>query len=111
MDVHITRDSEGGESDLDTEAERTNKLGCACLVALHSDASSEPGQPGGGTWTFYTGKEHLSEEELANLQAQLADQQTALNQKWDPALLTVDEIRLTPTKQYIRINKFGILWE
>lgn len=51
------------------------------------------------------------QEELANLQTQLADQQTALNQKWDPALLTVDEIRLTPTKQYIRINKFGILWE
>jgi len=51
------------------------------------------------------------QEELANLQEQLTEQKTALIQKWDPTLLNVDEIRLTPTKQYIRIEKFGILWE
>lgn len=51
------------------------------------------------------------QEELTNLQAQLNDQKSLLSQKWDPSLLSVEEIRLTPTKQYIRINKFGILWE
>ncbi len=51
------------------------------------------------------------QEELTTLQAQLNDQKSVLSQKWTPALLTVEEIRLTPTKQYIRIDKFGILWE
>ena len=93
VDVHITRDSEGGESDLDTEAERTNKLGCACLVALHSDASSEPGQPGGGTWTFYTGKEHLSEEELANLPYTLEDSRRLADLVQAEALAAIRTIR------------------
>jgi len=51
------------------------------------------------------------QEELTTLQAQLNDQKSVLSQKWTPALLTVEEIRLTPTKQYIRIDKFGIFWE
>ena len=51
------------------------------------------------------------QEELTNLQAQLNDQKSILSQKWTPTLLAVEEIRLTPTKQYIRIDKFGILWE
>lgn len=30
-----------------------NEVGADCLVALHSDATGS-GEPGGGTWTFYT---------------------------------------------------------
>ncbi|RJQ44141.1 MAG: DUF87 domain-containing protein [Anaerolineaceae bacterium] len=51
------------------------------------------------------------QEELENLQANLADQKAVINQKWDSTSLTVEEIRLTPTKQHIRVDKFGILWE
>ncbi len=66
VEAFISRDAEDGPSDLDAEAALTNSLGCDCLVALHSDATAD-GSIGGGTWTFYTGKDHLSEDELAGL--------------------------------------------
>lgn len=66
VESFISRDSQHGESDLDAEAALTNRLGCDCLVALHSDATPD-GTPGGGTWTFYTGSSHLSSEEKSSL--------------------------------------------
>ncbi len=51
------------------------------------------------------------EEALASLQTQLNEQKDLLTKKWDPTILVTDEIRLAPTKQNIRIDKFGILWE
>lgn len=66
VESFISRDSQHGESDLDTEAALTNRLNCDCLVALHSDATPD-GTPGGGTWTFYTGTAHLSAQELGGL--------------------------------------------
>ncbi|MCC6485800.1 MAG: N-acetylmuramoyl-L-alanine amidase [Armatimonadetes bacterium] len=69
---YISRESQTSASDLDSEAALTNALGCACLVALHSDATAD-GTPGGGTWTFYTGEQHLSAEELESLPYDLKD--------------------------------------
>lgn len=51
------------------------------------------------------------EEALVDLQTQLSDQKELLAKEWDPAALIIDEIHITPTKQNIRIEKFGILWE
>ncbi len=51
------------------------------------------------------------EEALADLQSQLNEQKDLLSEEWDSSTLVIDEIRLTPTKQNIRIEKFGILWE
>ena len=51
------------------------------------------------------------EEALADLETQLNEQKDLLSEEWDPSALVIDEIRLTPTKQNIRIEKFGILWE
>lgn len=72
VESFISRNSQDCESDLDAEARLTNDLGCDCLIALHSDATAD-GTPGGGTWTFYTGEEHLEEEELADLPYNLSD--------------------------------------
>lgn len=66
VESFISRESQYGPSDLDTEADLTNSLGCDFLVALHSDATPD-GTPGGGTWTFFEGTTHYSEEELADL--------------------------------------------
>ena len=51
------------------------------------------------------------EENLATLQAQLEEQKAAIVKKWDAAALPIEEIRLTPSKQAIRIEKFGLLVE
>jgi N-acetylmuramoyl-L-alanine amidase len=72
VEAFISRESQDSPSGLDAEADLTNRLGCDCLVALHSDATAD-GSPGGGTWTFYTGESHLSAEELAALPYPLAD--------------------------------------
>ncbi|BCW99810.1 MAG: hypothetical protein KatS3mg024_2637 [Armatimonadota bacterium] len=72
VEAFISRESQDAPSDLDSEAALTNRLACDCLVALHSDATAD-GTPGGGTWTFYTGRTHLSAEELANLPYRLED--------------------------------------
>lgn len=64
-EAFISRNSQTCESDLDSEANLTNQLGCACLVALHSDATPD-GSPGGGTWTFYKTEKHLEPEEIDN---------------------------------------------
>lgn len=67
VEVFISRQTQDGESDLDSEAALANSLNCDCLIALHSDATPD-GTPGGGTWTFYTGPAHLSAEEQAALE-------------------------------------------
>lgn len=72
VEPFISRTGEDAPSDLDSEAAMTRELGCACLVALHSDATAD-GTPGGGTWTFYTGEKHLSEEEMRSLPYDLTD--------------------------------------
>lgn len=72
VESFISRQSRYGPSDLDSEAALTRELKCDCLIALHSDATPD-GTPGGGTWTFYTGPTHLSEEELRELPYRLED--------------------------------------
>lgn len=51
------------------------------------------------------------QEGLTNLQNDLQSQQNDLNTKWSTVPQNIEEIRLTPTKQRIRVDKFGILWE
>mgnify|MGYP000844632566 CR=1 FL=1 len=51
------------------------------------------------------------QEELTDLQHDLQDQQNDLTAKWSAVPQNIEEIRLTPTKQRIRVDKFGILWE
>ena len=51
------------------------------------------------------------QEKLTNLQTDLDAQKTDLHEKWNPTSLNIEEIRLTPTKQRIRVDKFGILWD
>lgn len=68
----ISRESQDGESSLDAEVQMTRDLRCDCLVALHSDATGTS-DPGGGTWTFFTGETHWDEEELRTLPYDLGD--------------------------------------
>ncbi len=72
VESFISRESRECESSLDAESQMTQDLGCDCLVALHSDATGTS-DPGGGTWTFFTGETHWEENELAALPYRLED--------------------------------------
>lgn len=68
----ITRETQSQVTSLRYEAALTNALECDLLVSLHSDATGN-NTPGGGTWTFYTGAEHLSPEQIEALPYPLED--------------------------------------
>ena len=51
------------------------------------------------------------QEALAQLQNDLEDEKGNIQDKWSDPAATIEEIRLTPTKQRIRIDIFGILLE
>jgi len=72
VEAFITRDTQSQVTTLRYEAMLANALRGDLLISLHSDATGN-NTPGGGTWTFYTGPTHLSEEELASLPYPLED--------------------------------------
>jgi len=49
-------------------------------------------------------------EDLTILKEEYADKKADLKDKWDNAIDDVKEVKLSPTKQNIRITNFGILW-
>ena len=51
------------------------------------------------------------QEGLTNVQNELESQKADIHARWSSAPQNIEEIRLTPTKQRIRVDKFGILWE
>lgn len=57
IEAFISRGSRDEKVNLRSETELTRKLNCDALVALHSDATSDPNDPGGGTWSFYADEE------------------------------------------------------
>ncbi len=50
------------------------------------------------------------QEELKTLQEDLSDQKLELQQKWENAVDDIKEVKISPTKQNIRISHFGIVW-
>ena len=50
------------------------------------------------------------QDELKNLDKQLEEEKQALVEKWMSEAENPSEVKLTPTKQNIRITYFGILW-
>lgn len=50
-------------------------------------------------------------EELKNIDAALQEEKQALVENWMRAAEDVSEVKMTPTKQNIRITHFGILWK
>jgi hypothetical protein len=51
------------------------------------------------------------QEALKELQQALADEKQAVQERWQAEADNFDEIKLTPTKQNIRITHFGIGWK
>ena len=51
------------------------------------------------------------QEDLKTLQEDFNDQKLDLKQKWENAVDDIKEVKITPTKQNIRISHFGILWK
>lgn len=51
------------------------------------------------------------QEELKTLQEDLSDQKLELQQKWENAVDDIKEVKISPTKQNIRISHFGIVWK
>lgn len=51
------------------------------------------------------------QEELANLDIAMEDEKQALVDRWVAEAENVTEVKMTPTKQNIRITHFGILWK
>jgi hypothetical protein len=51
------------------------------------------------------------QEDIETLMENLKDKKIELNQKWEDVGKDTKEIKLTPTKQNIRITHFGILWK
>ena len=50
------------------------------------------------------------QEDLKTLQENLNDQKLELQQKWKNAADDITEMKISPTKQNIRISHFGIVW-
>ncbi len=51
------------------------------------------------------------QEELKNIDQAMEDEKMALVDKWMEEAYNITEVKLTPTKQNIRITNFGILWK
>ena len=51
------------------------------------------------------------QEDLKELEQTLEDEKQAVTDKWQAEVDNIDEIKLTPTKQNIRITHFGIGWK
>lgn len=51
------------------------------------------------------------QEELANLDIEMEDEKQALVDRWMGEAENISEVKMTPTKQNIRITHFGILWK
>ena len=50
------------------------------------------------------------QEDMKTLQEDLNDQKLELRQKWENAVDDITEMKISPTKQNIRISHFGIVW-
>ena len=50
------------------------------------------------------------QDDLKTLQENLNDQKLELQQKWKNAADDITEMKISPTKQNIRISHFGIVW-
>jgi len=50
------------------------------------------------------------QEDLKTLQEDLSDQKLELKQKWENMVDDISEVKISPTKQNIRISHFGIVW-
>lgn len=57
IEAFMSRSSRDEKVTLRSETDLTRKLNCSALVALHSDATNDPNDPGGGTWSFYADDE------------------------------------------------------
>lgn len=57
IDTFISRNHRDHRVTLRYETELTRSLNCDALVSLHSDATGEKDDPGGGSWTFYADEE------------------------------------------------------
>jgi hypothetical protein len=51
------------------------------------------------------------QEDLKTLQEDLSDQKLELQQKWENAVDDIKEVKISPTKQNIRISHFGVVWK
>ncbi|HAF61667.1 MAG TPA: hypothetical protein DCK95_05015 [Anaerolineaceae bacterium] len=51
------------------------------------------------------------QEDLTQLQSNLEDEKNIIQDQWSDPIASIEEIRLTPTKQRIRVDNFGILLE
>ena len=51
------------------------------------------------------------QDEMKELEQTLEDQKQAIQDKWQAEVDSIDEVKLTPTKQNIRITHFGIGWK
>ena len=51
------------------------------------------------------------QQELKNIDQAMEDEKMALVDKWMEEAYNITEVKLTPTKQNIRITNFGILWK
>jgi hypothetical protein len=50
------------------------------------------------------------QEDLAILEKDFAEKKADAQQKWSDAVNNIDEMRVSPTKNNIRISQFGLLW-
>ncbi|MGQ9808531.1 MAG: N-acetylmuramoyl-L-alanine amidase family protein [Armatimonadota bacterium] len=91
VEAFITRNTQTQVTTLRYEAMLANALRGDLLIALHSDATGN-NTPGGGTWTFYTGPKHLSEEELASLPYPLEDSRRLAALVQEKALAAIREV-------------------
>ena len=57
VDAFLSRASRTERTTLQAETDLTKSLGCDALLALHSDATGKPDEPGGGTWSFHADEE------------------------------------------------------
>ncbi|MDK2982042.1 MAG: hypothetical protein PWQ55_2389 [Chloroflexota bacterium] len=51
------------------------------------------------------------QEDLKEMEQSLEDEKQAIQDKWQAEVEDIDEVKLTPTKQNIRITHFGIGWK
>ena len=50
------------------------------------------------------------QEDLVILEKEFSEKKTDTEQKWADAVTNIDEMRISPTKNNIRISQFGLLW-
>jgi hypothetical protein len=50
------------------------------------------------------------QEDMKTLREDLNDQKLELRHKWENAVDDITEVKISPTKQNIRISHFGIVW-